>query len=514
MSAQMPSRRIGAVLLALIVVQSLFAGTVSAGTGTVVEQEGDIATFTITHNGDNQAKVQVGTPETRYMVNMTVRGGYDDKVRIRMNTHKAGGWTGASANEVFSASGGRITSIERATRPLPDPIDPGAYRIYTYIEGDPSDIGILSLQERATHNATVLTAPKTANLKSLDKLKKHSVESNKVAKGDYLITKINASGLSGYISDADDLEQGTQGVSLSIYMEQPNSGKETVELDSGEFYRSGDQMYLAFDTGDLDVEPDSKYHIEFEVNGDQNPYISDGTTETLSREVQIKERVIRFDEDPIIVGATKNQRIHLSTSVAPGTKFSFELLSDSVDNPFVKSTSAKVSENGTLAPKFNFNNVNGKTSFEITIKGEDTTETGYVGGLPEEETETPTATETPAETETGQGTVTETPTGTSTPSKTENTTEDRANSGNGSDEVSSNVANTTTTVEDGNSNSSSGTEANQTTTEPAPNSTQNATTPTPANSGGGGGGGGGIPTNIISMGIAILVVGVIVKVAG
>lgn len=511
MSAQMPSRRIGAVLLALIVVQSLFAGTVSADTGTAVEQEGDIATFTITHDGDNQAKVQVGTKEARYRVNMTVRGGYDDEMKIRMNTHKAGGWTGASASEVFSASGGRITSIERTTRSLSDPIDPGAYRIYTRVNGDLSDIGILSLQERATHNATVLTAPRTANLESLDNLKKHAVEADEVAKGDYLITKINASGLSGYISSADDLEQETQGVSLSIYTEQPNAGRDTVELDSGEFYRSGDQMYLGFNTGDLDVEPGSTYRIEFEVDGGQNPYTSDSESETLTREVQIKERVIDFDENPVIVGAAKDQRIHLSSTVAPGTKFSFELLSESVDNPFVKSASATVSENGTLAPKFNFNDVNGKTTFEITISGEDVTETGHVGGLPEEETETPT--ETPTETETEPGTETGTSTNTSTSSGAENTTEDGANSGNESGEDPSSVANTTTTAENGNSGGSNGTDAEQTAPGTTSNSTQNETTPTPNNSGGGGGGGGGIPTNIISMGIAVVVVGVIVKVA-
>lgn len=508
MSAQMPSRRIGAVLLALIVVQSVFAGTVSADTGTAVEQEGDIATFTITHHGDSQAKVQVGTREARYMVNMTVRGGYDDKVKIRMNTHKAGGWTGASASEVFSAKGGRITNIERATSPLSDPIDPGAYRIYTYTGGNLDDIGVLSLQERSTNNATVLTAPRTANLDSLSKLKKHSVETDEIANGDYLITKINASGLSGYISDASDLEQETQGVSLSIYTERPNAGRESVELDSGEFYRSGDQMYLGFDTSDLDVEPDSTYRIEFEVDSDQNPYVSEGETETLTREVQIKERVIDFDEDPVVVGAAKNQRIHLSSTVAPGTKFSFELLSESIDNPFVKRGSATVSENGTLAPKFNFNDVNGKTSFEITIEGEDITETGYVGGLPEPETETET--ETPEETESGSGTESGTSTNTSTPTGTENTTESE------SGEDSSNTTSPTSPTGNETSTSNNSTDANQPSNETSTNSTQNDSAPTPSNPRGGGGSGGGIggiPTNIISMGIAVVVVGVIVKVA-
>lgn len=503
MSAQMPSRRIGAVLLALIIVQSVFAGTVSADTGTAVEQEGDIATFTITHHGDSQAKVQVGTRETRYMVNMTVRAGYDDRMKIRMNTHKAGGWTGASAREVFSANGGEITDIERATTPLSDPIEPGAYRIYTYTGGNLNDIGVLSLQERATNNATVLTAPRTAELDTLDKLRKHSVESNEVANGDYLIAKINASGLSGYISDANDLEQETQGVSLSIYTERPNVGRESVELDSGEFYRSGDQMYLGFDTSDLDVEPDSTYRIEFEVDGDRNPYVSEGETETLSREVQIKERVIDFDEDPVVVGAAKNQRIHLSSTVAPGTKFSFELLSESIDNPFVKQGSATVSENGTLAPEFNFNDVNGKTSFEISIRGEGITETGYVGGLPEPDTET----ETEAPTETGSESTTEsgTSTNTSTPTETENTTESE------SGENSSDTASPTPTTGNETSTTNNSADANQTSNGTSTNSTQNESAPTPSNPGGGGGG--GIPTNIISMGIAVVVIGVIVKVA-
>lgn len=506
MSAQMPSRRIGAVLLALIVVQSVFAGTVSADTGTAVEQEGDIATFTITHHGDGQAKVQVGTRETRYMVNMTVRGGYDDRMKIRMNTHKAGGWTGASASEVFSAKGGRITNIERATSPLSDPIDPGAYRIYTYTGGNLDDIGVLSIQERATNNATVLTAPRTADLGSLNKLKKHSVESDEVANGDYLITKINASGLSGYISDADDLEQGTQGVSLSIYTERPNAGKESVELDSGEFYRSGDQMYLGFDTSDLDIEPDSTYRIEFEVDGDQNPYVSEGETETLTREVQIKERVIDFDKDPVIVGAAKNQRIHLSSTVAPGTKFSFELLSESVDNPFVKRGSATVSENGTLAPKFNFNDVNGKTSFEITIRGEGITETGYVGGLPEPDTETETETETSTETESDPTTESGAANGTSTPAGGENTTESEPG------ENSSDTTSPPPTTGNGTSTANNSTDTDQTSNRTSTNSTQNESAPTPSNpGGGGGGGGGGIPTNIISMGIAVVVIGVIVK---
>jgi hypothetical protein len=503
MSAQMPSRRIGAVLLALIIVQSVFAGTVSADTGTAVEQEGDIATFTITHHGDSQAKVQVGTRETRYMVNMTVRAGYDDRMKIRMNTHKAGGWTGASASEVFSASGGEITNIERATETLSGPIEPGAYRIYTYTGGELDGIGVLSLQERATNNATVLTAPKTAELDTLDKLKKHSVESDEVANGDYLITKINASGLSGYISDLSDLNQETEGVSLSIYTEEPNVGIDSVEPDSGEFYRSGDEMYLGFDTSDLDVDPGTTYRIDFEIDGDQNPYVSKGETEALTQEVQIEERTINFNEDPIVVDATNNQRIPLSSTVAPGTKFSFELLSESVDNPFVKHGSATVSENGTLAPKFNFNDVNGKTSFEISIRGEDITETGHVGGLPEPDTETET--ETPAETESGSDTESGTSTNTSTSTGAENTT------GSESGENSSDTTSPTQSTDNETTTTNNSTDTEQTSNGTSTNSTQNESAPTPSNPEGGGGS--GIPTNIISMGIAVVVVGVIVKVA-
>lgn len=497
MSARIPSKPIGILFAVLLILQASFFAGVASGATAASEHEGDVAVFTVTHNGANKATVQVGSREANYMVNITVRGGYDEKVNIRMNTYKAGGWTGAPASEVFSAGGGgRIVSIERATGELSTPIEPSSYRLYTRIGGKLKHIDVLDLNERHTNSVSVLTAPSNVNMGSLNNVQKHSAKAENIALGDYFVAKINASGLEGYISSAADLEQETEGVSLSVYTSRPNAGKETIELSSGRFFRSGDRIYVVFDTGQLDFKPEATYHVKFTVDGDQNPFVKKGETETVTTKIRIREREINFNEDPIVVGPVKNQEIKLSTTVAPGTKFSFKALSESVDNPFVKWSSATVTENGTLSPSFNFNGVNGKTSFKISIQNEDVEATAYVGGVPQEDTTTPTTTTTPPATTTTQGSTTTTPTGTATnPSGTNRTTTPPANS------------TTTSTPE------------NQTTTPPGNTTTSGPpaeTTPTNTGNGGGGGGGGsgGVPTNIVAGGLAVIIVGVIVKFAG
>ncbi|MFC6725642.1 hypothetical protein ACFQE1_14960, partial [Halobium palmae] len=329
------SRTVPFALLAvlLVVAQPTFVGAAAADTGTVVEQEGDVATFTVALDGSNEATVQVGTEAVNYEVNVTVRGS-GDEVTLRMNTYEAGGWRGATPEEVFSAEDGRVVSATRSTPTLDAPIDTGSYRIYTRIDGQLTDLGVLTLEERATGNLTVFTVPAGASMDSVENVTGSATATTKVARGDYLVARIDASGLSGYVRNVDDVQGGTAGVHVDVYAERPNARGDPVDLQSGSFFRDGDRIYLAFDTDDLDAEPGDGYRLEFRIDGDENPYVKPGRTERLAGEITIRPRRVVFAEEPVVVDAAANQRIDLRTSVAPGTRLTLELLSASLDAPF------------------------------------------------------------------------------------------------------------------------------------------------------------------------------------
>lgn len=494
MSAQTPSLRLGAVLLALILLQAAFTGVVDAGP-TAVNHEGDVAWFPIDHSGAQEAKIQIGNDEVNYNVTLTVRGGYDDRARIYINTYKAGGWNGAPPSEVFSVQGGSLVDIERTTPSLSNPLESGSYRIYTHTNGQLSDISILSLKERSTNDVTVFTAPKGTDTGKLSEIKKRATKMNEIAEGDYLIAKVNASGLGGYIQSVDDIQQGKAGVSLSIYSERPNAGRDSINLQRGEFYREGDHLYFVFDTNDIDAVSGEKYTLEFRIDGEDNPYVADDETEKVTQQVKFRERRLTYSEgDTIIVGAAKQQRINFTTTMAPGTKLTFEVISDSLDNAFVKHTTIWVTKDQTMWPTFNFQGISDGTEFELTVKGEDITRTGYVGRSPGELTPTPTTTET----------VTATPTSTETPTTPETTTTDEKPVG-------------TTTPEEGMSMAQNGSAGDTTATPSSDQKAENMTTRTETGkvhvNKGDTSTDGGIPTKIVGIGLAVLFVGVIVKIA-
>lgn len=401
-----PAGASAVAIIVLVLQQTVAVGAVGSATGTsigsksVVEQEGDVASFRVHLDDTSKARVQVGSEDVNYVVNLTVTGDYDDHVTIRMNTFKAGGWNGASPDEVFSAKGGSVSATRTSPR-LNDPLDPGNYRIDTYIDGELSGIHFLTVKERETRRMEVFTAPKGTNADSLKKIQESMTNTSSIAMGDYLITKINASGLNGYISSAEDLDQGTEGVSISIYTERQNAGRETVDPDNGKLHWSGDELFLVFATNDLNATAGDTYTVQFEIDGSENPYVPDGKTEQLTEQVKIKERVVRFAEDPVTVKAASGQTINLSTTVAPGTKFKLEAVSDSIGNTFVKRTGITVSPNRTLSTSFDFSGVEGRTEFTLTVKGEGVEMTGYAGT---EQTQTPTETTTPEPTTTANAT--------------------------------------------------------------------------------------------------------------
>lgn len=446
---RLPSRS-ELLLAVLVVLLSICVGATSAGVGKVVEQEGDVASFTVTHDNASQAQVQFGTDEVNYKVNMTVRGGSDEELTIFVNTYEAGGWRGDTPDDVFSARGGAIVSISRETPTLSAPLATADYGIYVRTEGMLTDRGTLSLTERQTRDLTILTAPEGESGQSLESILQTATETATITEGDYLVTKIEASGLSGYVEDASDLERGTEGVSLSLSEKRPNAGPTTVELDETRFSNANDETYLVFDTKDLDVKAGSKYTMTFEIDAAKNPYSTQ--TETLTREITLRERTLRFaDSEPIVFAPEKGQQVELSTSVAPGTRFTVTALSDAPNNSFRKRDTVEVSADGSLTPTFDFTGVDGGTEFRIVVVGEDLRATGYVGSTPGETTTDESApTSSPAET-TGSPTDSE-PTAEDAPTTESSPTDDSGPTTNADTTRESTNASTSTQSDDSGSN--------------------------------------------------------------
>ncbi|MFC4359900.1 BGTF surface domain-containing protein [Halobium salinum] len=436
MSPSPPPRRFRSLLLVALVLGSVYVGgagtgstgstSVTVGTGTAVEQVGDVATFTVELDGSNQARVQVGTEAVNYRVNLTIRGKQGERVTIHMNTYEAGGWRGASAEEVFSVPNATLVSATRETPTLEAPVDTGTYRVFTRVDGGLTDIGVLELEERETRGLTLYTAPRGTSTGSLEAvmanataLSTNASETAAVARGDYLVARVDATGLSGYVRTVDDVQQATDGVRLSVSTERFNQGRRFVDIQSGRLFTADERLYLVLDTDDFDAEPGDSFRTQFTVDGSKNPYVAAGETERRTRTVTVKKRRIGVGGDPLVVEAAGGQRVDIGTTLAPGTRLNVRAVSRSVDNLFVKRQTVTVSEAGTASATFDFGDVTGRTAFEIRFGGEGVSHTAYVGGDPNA-TPTPTPTPEPTPT-TAEPTPTVAPTSTPTAEPTPTT---------------------------------------------------------------------------------------------
>jgi hypothetical protein len=359
----------------------------------VVEQRGDVAVVTVYLSDTDTATLSVGSRDVNYLTEVEVTDGDSDGVvRVRINTHLAGGWTGAAESAAYgTVDGSDSVSVSRETGQLDDPLVAGTYDMELSIGGSPTDVASLRLEEPTTPDVAGLVAPAGTDTTNADAVMSAATERGVVATGDVAVVEISSEGLLGYIDDAGDLTDGTRGVSLELVETDPPPNQQATRLDveAGTLhtYEQDDTLALAIDTDDVDVSPGQEYEVRLSVS-DENPYF--GSATDASTTFTVRERTASVDGDPVTVEPESGETIRGSATHAPGTELTLRVTSQTDMNPFLIEESVTVGSDGEFAAPMDFSVAEDGTEFIVEVQEDGDSVSGETRGVVDDGTRTTT----------------------------------------------------------------------------------------------------------------------------
>jgi len=340
------------------------------------EDIGDQLRFTVDLTDTSDAKVMVDGDG--YDTNITVQDGDDDdnSVTVEFNSYNAGR-TGDIVEPVDS-NGNDAASIEPGTETDLLAGDyylrPGSFDLTVIADGEQRDVATMAFEARETTSISSTIAPRGASFGKVSEFV-NGTESQTVAVGDGLALEVEASGLYGYLTDNSGLNNAS-GVELMLEQQNPaayaqpksfntSNGNLTVMPDA-----SNDRFFVKVNSGALGVSAGESYDVTFEVDGDKNPYVADGETETLTTSVSFVERSISFDitEGAYNVTNDANAEVRGTSSLAPGSSLTVRAIQG---GDFLRvGDSVTVGEDGTFSATFDFSGQDVGETFRIKASGD------------------------------------------------------------------------------------------------------------------------------------------------
>lgn len=377
--------------------------------GTVVEQRGDVAEFTVLFGETDRANVTIGSPDVNYQVTFTVADGDGDgEATVRINTAVAG-LQGDDKRGISADGADGIINYEMATDPIPGPLDAATYNMELKVDGEIVAVGAIVLNERSTEGISVWTAPAEASPNNTTALFDVITRDDRIAQQDWAVLQVETSGLYGYVDNISDLNNPDYGLNLTFTtVPGRNQPGQPVELEPEQVLTdsTNDSLFVLVNTSDLTV--DMEYEATFSIN-DSNPYVEEGENESVSTTFTVVERNVTFEnlaDGQLELPAESDATVSGNTSVAPGTVMEVQLRTWGA-GAFLRDGQATVADDGTWSVTFDLSEASNGTEFELWTDDPSANVSGVIveRGATAEGTETPTnETETPAtETETPEG---------------------------------------------------------------------------------------------------------------
>ena len=357
----------------------------------VEEQQGDVATFTVSLGGDDQVDVVVGSRELNYAVAFTVvdgesepeegeSGAVDDAIgggdasgetdRAEGNdtvttdgepsneTEEGENGPGESDKDEGADTGGsvgdgevtvafdtfvagrsdepevsavaeedEIRNYERLTPTLQSPLEPAAYPLEAYVDGDIVATGGLILRSRETVGANPGVAPRQADPSQPADFRDVVTPRDRVARGDWEAVEVRATGLYATLGDVAAFEDESLGYELTIERTDVPNRRDTLSLDEVTIVTDAenDRFLAVVDTASLPV--DATYEATFAVT-DANPYVPDGERESAATAFTVVDRSASFDAEggELRVPPIETELSGTAT-VAPGTPLTVRVAS-------------------------------------------------------------------------------------------------------------------------------------------------------------------------------------------
>ncbi|WP_458205820.1 BGTF surface domain-containing protein [Haladaptatus sp. NG-SE-30] len=398
-----PSAWVVAVLVCSLVVGPLAVSSVdgkqaSFADATVSDHRGDIIEVTV--HASQKATVNLGSPEDGFWAPITVPKG---TTTLAINTYKADSRTEA----VTRVEGGLVGDTNATIPSQSGPLQPGTYDMNITVEIDDKnvtqDMGSFTVKERETGDAKTLVLPASASPStfesSADLLKAASETDNgTIAKGDQFVLALNASGLGGFIEQAN-LSGGDEHVSVHFHESNYERNTQPNEID-GEDVREDEpnrllldeennKFYLVLDTGEHGIEAGDEYEVTFEI-GEENPMVA--KSETATTMFTVVERQVTLDYSGDVIVVENETAIGGTTTLAPGSTINVTAF-DEGKNPFFWPKKAAVTKNRTFSTSFDFSSVESGTEFTVELRDQDISVKGIVASAPPK-TPTPTITTT------------------------------------------------------------------------------------------------------------------------
>ena len=407
----------------------------------VEEQEGDVATFTVSLGGYDRVNVVVGSRELSYAIAFTVVDGEAERGSGENGTAEEGdaseessgdesdeteqtdsdqatgdgesgqdgeSGTGEStqdgkddiggpdgdgevtvALDTFAAGRGdepevsavaeedEIRNYERATETLSSPLDPADYPLEAYVDGNLVAIGGLLLRPRETVDASPGVAPREATPSKPADFRDAVTRRDTVARGDWEAVEIEASGLYATLDGVSAFDDDSLGYELTIERTDVPNDRDTVPLDDVTVVTDAENDRFFAAIDTASLSVGATYEAAFAVT-DANPYVPDGERETASTSFTVVDRSASFDaEGEDLTVPPIEVKLSGTTTVAPGTFLTVQVASTE-EIHLREAVETTVEEDGTWSAAVDFSGYVPGMTFVVTVVELDATAEGEV----------------------------------------------------------------------------------------------------------------------------------------
>ncbi|WP_227134493.1 BGTF surface domain-containing protein [Halorubellus salinus] len=373
-----------------ITVEGAQTGSADFVTKAVSEERGDIVAMNVSFTGTaSTAQVTFGGPSVNYEESVTVTDGNDDGyVTVYWNTYLAG-TNDASTFSVASED----DSIESTTLSSqfatagPGTLSGGEYPVNASLGSGETGVAtvVLNNPNDVQRSINVWTAPSAAD--SLDSESPSYVfdaitQDDTVAVQDGLVLEVTAAGIYGELGTpaaafADGAAfKNVGGADLTITQTNPGTNLAPTTINASNrtvLVTPGSNSWLLYaDTAEGNFSAGENYRAN--VSFSPNWAYGTKSTQSATASFSVVERSALIDapqdtsENPLIVEQSSEAEISGTSSLAAGTNLTVTARSSGGQNPFLRSTTATVQDDGTWTTSIDVSDIPTGTNFTVSVK--------------------------------------------------------------------------------------------------------------------------------------------------
>ena len=258
-----------------------------------------------------------------------------------------------------------------------------SYNLNLTVAGVTQDLGRLVIEERPTATLTSHVAPRSLDRIEADfeDVASTMTTGNRVAKGDYAVIAINATGLGAAINP-NDLTGGSVADGIHLQFEdrepEPNVAGDTFSARSASngvltyWDEDSDTLLVTWDTSDVSLGGGThSYNVSLSIEADHNRLLETDSVEDNLTLTVVKQSVsLETAAGQLTVYPWETNAVQLrgSTSFAPGTTLDFRARAFE-PRPFLKKEPTTVSENRTFVAEMDLSDVARGLQFPLWVQG-------------------------------------------------------------------------------------------------------------------------------------------------